>query len=638
MNFMKKIIVYILFLVNLIPVISYAETISWKVVNRFPLFKNDDDFKKIEDILKDSKTTSSEFLSVNLQSNKALRDLLPIENTAWDRKAEKYDNSILFKQSHEVEFVIQEGSKSGECLWNINKVEQKKLCNEPVYADINEKEPINVYIQSDNGSYTLNDKDGVQTKLIVALGDSFASGEGNPDYPTIFKDTPISDNWYLRKNIDVIDKSAEWWDRTCHRSLLSWQSLYALRDSVGDNDKHKVVQFASFACSGAEIYDGFFNPQKDPPGGKYTNHNTVLDSQHNAMMNLLCTGRVTTSKKTFRSGYEKTFQAGQIQGHGDNIQKRILGPAGQPYFGEIKNYAKCEGGTRKIDQVLLSFGGNDVGFSGVVTWGIGVHDPNNNAGGILKGFRKAGIHFVNSLVLNPISPTKAKKSFTQLNFLFKDLYDSFKEFNVDSSMVTALIYPDPLPKDDYSGCQLRSRQGNIPLSLIKNRTGGKWKFGLNEQDANSIRRDFILPFRIKLQDTITKITMKGGHSWEFLDANLAFNQGKDSHTLCSISKSCNLKGCDSGNKLTWVNNLGILNIDTSSYIPRISSFNEFYAYDSSRSRGLRLASDVFLTQSIVKNNKLNDDWVNGIAHPTANMHAVLADKLFELQKSMSKEL
>ena len=367
-------------------------------------------------------------------------------------------------------------------------------------------------------------------------------------------------------------------------------------------------------------------------------HNTVLDSQHNAMMNLLCTGRVTTSKKTFRSGYEKTFQAGQIQGHGDNIQKRILGPAGQPYFGEIKNYAKCEGGTRKIDQVLLSFGGNDVGFSGVVTWGIGVHDPNNNAGGILKGFRKAGIHFVNSLVLNPISPTKAKKSFTQLNFLFKDLYDSFKEFNVDSSMVTALIYPDPLPKDDYSGCQLRSRQGNIPLSLIKNRTGGKWKFGLNEQDANSIRRDFILPFRIKLQDTITKITMKGGHSWEFLDANLAFNQGKDSHTLCSISKSCNLKGCDSGNKLTWVNNLGILNIDTSSYIPRISSFNEFYAYDSSRSRGLRLASDVFLTQSIVKNNKLNDDWVNGIAHPTANMHAVLADKLFELQKSMSKEL
>ena len=45
MIIMKKIIVYILFLFNLIPVISFAETISWKVVNRFPLFKNDDDFK-----------------------------------------------------------------------------------------------------------------------------------------------------------------------------------------------------------------------------------------------------------------------------------------------------------------------------------------------------------------------------------------------------------------------------------------------------------------------------------------------------------------------------------------------------------------------------------------------------------------
>ena len=177
--------------------------------------------------------------------------------------------------------------------------------------------------------------------------------------------------------------------------------------------------------------------------------------------------------------------------------------------------------------------------------------------------------------------------------------------------------------------------------MIKNKTGGRWKFGLNKQDANSIRKDFISPFRNKLQNGITKVTMEGGNSWEFLDANLAFNQGKDSHTLCSINKSCNLKGCDGGNKLTWVNSLGILNIDTSSYIPRISSFNEFYAYDTSRSRGLRLASDVFLTQSIVtinnSDNKLDNDWVNGIAHPTANMHAVLADNLFELLKSKSKE-
>ena len=103
---------------------------------------------------------------------------------------------------------------------------------------------------------TLLDEKGIEAKLIVGLGDSFASGEGNPDYPTVFYDKKsVNDEWFMSENIDVVDKSVEWWDRTCHRSLLSWQSLYALRESMVDN--HRVIKFASFACSGAEIYDGF---------------------------------------------------------------------------------------------------------------------------------------------------------------------------------------------------------------------------------------------------------------------------------------------------------------------------------------------------------------------------------------------
>ena len=58
-------------------------------------------------------------------------------------------------------------------------------------------------------------------------------------------------------------KGAEWWDTACHRSLLSWQSLYAMKKAV--MNLGQVVRFASFACSGAEVYDGFFRAQLSPP-------------------------------------------------------------------------------------------------------------------------------------------------------------------------------------------------------------------------------------------------------------------------------------------------------------------------------------------------------------------------------------
>jgi hypothetical protein len=42
--------------------------------------------------------------------------------------------------------------------------------------------------------------------------------------------------------------------------FLSWPTIAALHEAL--NNKHSVVQFASFACSGAEAYDGLITPQK----------------------------------------------------------------------------------------------------------------------------------------------------------------------------------------------------------------------------------------------------------------------------------------------------------------------------------------------------------------------------------------
>ena len=107
--------------------------------------------------------------------------------------------------------------------------------------------------------------------LVVAIGDSFASGEGNPDYPAEFRrfSRQPPNDWATEPNypvhsLDVV--SARWLDPDCHRSLLSWPALYALRKAL--TQPNTVVQFASLACSGAEVLDGFLLPQRSPPRGR----------------------------------------------------------------------------------------------------------------------------------------------------------------------------------------------------------------------------------------------------------------------------------------------------------------------------------------------------------------------------------
>ena len=78
----------------------------------------------------------------------------------------------------------------------------------------------------------------IRDHLIVSIGDSQASGEGNPDRP-----------------IDG-DLPAEWIDRRCHRSATAGHAQTALQ--LERDDPHSSVTFLSFACSGATINREYF--------------------------------------------------------------------------------------------------------------------------------------------------------------------------------------------------------------------------------------------------------------------------------------------------------------------------------------------------------------------------------------------
>jgi hypothetical protein len=77
--------------------------------------------------------------------------------------------------------------------------------------------------------------------LIVSLGDSFASGQGNPD---------------IRKDGST---PAKWVDEICARSSKAGPAQAAIE--IEDADKHTSVTFLSYACTGAEIQDGILADQ-----------------------------------------------------------------------------------------------------------------------------------------------------------------------------------------------------------------------------------------------------------------------------------------------------------------------------------------------------------------------------------------
>jgi lysophospholipase L1-like esterase len=126
----------------------------------------------------------------------------------------------------------------------------------------------------------------VRDLLIAGLGDSIASGDGNPDRPIALAD----DGFCFRRfatggraeyfrpsrvgfsgdracdgdiggggGAEWARLSAHWMNGACHRSLYGYQLRAALALAV--ENPHIAVTFLPLACTGATIADGLFNGQ-----------------------------------------------------------------------------------------------------------------------------------------------------------------------------------------------------------------------------------------------------------------------------------------------------------------------------------------------------------------------------------------
>jgi len=124
----------------------------------------------------------------------------------------------------------------------------------------------------------------VRDIFIAGLGDSIASGEGNPDRPIALSDEGFCFRSYLGsagaqyyrpsragykggracEAPDTLQawqrQSALWFNSACHRSLYSYQTRTALALAV--QYPHIAVTYLPLACTGATIPDGLIGGQR----------------------------------------------------------------------------------------------------------------------------------------------------------------------------------------------------------------------------------------------------------------------------------------------------------------------------------------------------------------------------------------
>jgi lysophospholipase L1-like esterase len=331
--------------------------ISWEVRNRFRLFREERDFLLHTDSGRGRSVLASE-QALELQSdgrgwarntvNRLCIDLTGrvSEPCTRDNVKESYltpaDHPVTVRLSGEVPV-------GATCAWSFDDGDGPQQstfdCAEPINLRVRYGRQTVATVDVSSGPETpqrISTEIAVRDIFIAGLGDSVASGEGNPDRPVALSDEGFCFRSYLGtagaqyyrpsragykggRACEAPDflpvwqrQAALWFNSACHRSLYSYQTRTALALAV--QYPHIAVTYLPLACTGATIADGLFGSQR---------------------------ARECPASKS----------AATCQG-GVNAQLTELRAA--------VTAAKKRQPDRNLDLVLLSVGANDINFSGLV--------------------------------------------------------------------------------------------------------------------------------------------------------------------------------------------------------------------------------------------------------------------------------
>ena len=335
---------------------------------------------------------------------------------SWGSAREDY----VLPEAHTVDLWLSHevlaGLPAGDCIWTwtprragMAGETRKQACNAklvirrlPYSLDHNASGAV-VKVRLPDGREFTDPDVSVQDLFIVALGDSFMSGEGNPDRPVTFSasremvyDPTNSDTRDVAANAsrsiqrafetasaptdfnpkalpkrfmedeqkDLIyrpnsnefeaafDKAgAQWLSVDCHRSQYGYPFRVGLELAL--ENPHRSVTLASFACSGAEIVHGLF-AEMDAREKFNEPHGAKVVSQFDQLSDLICRGGA--AGRTASASYTlPVYSSGSTSISEQTFTKRWCPPSSRK---------------RPIDLVLMSAGGNDVGFSALAMYAI----------------------------------------------------------------------------------------------------------------------------------------------------------------------------------------------------------------------------------------------------------------------------
>ncbi|MCJ9734561.1 hypothetical protein MOV75_30890, partial [Bradyrhizobium sp. PRIMUS42] len=267
--------------------------ISWEVRNRFRLFREERDFLLHVENARNRNILAAE-QSLELQSegrgwarnmvNRLCIDLQGRVNQPCTRDNTK--ENYLTPIDHPVTVRLVGAVPVGAtCAWSFDDGDGPQQstfdCAEPINLRVRYGKQTVATVDVSSGS---DPTQRVQTEIqvrdifVAGLGDSIASGEGNPDRPLALSDEGFCFRSYLGtagaqyyrpsrhgfkggRACEAPDTlanwqrySALWFNAPCHRSLYSYQTRTALALAV--RYTHIAVTYLPLACTGASIGDG----------------------------------------------------------------------------------------------------------------------------------------------------------------------------------------------------------------------------------------------------------------------------------------------------------------------------------------------------------------------------------------------
>ena len=282
---------------------SDAPRIEWEVKNRFRLFRSERDFQRhVAAYRADGVLAAEQRLERDTGGRGWARTMVGSlcvdaagnlgETCTRDGVAENY----LAPDDHRIGAVLANAPADATCAWSFDDGERPPQqitlpCEEEASARVRYGRTTRAQVdiaRSDGASDRATADILVRDLLIAGLGDSIASGDGNPDRAISLTDDGFCFRRFLgggrseyfrpgragyrgvkacgngpegaRIDTDWAQHGARWLNAACHRSLYGYQMRTALALAI--ENAHGAVTFIPLACTGATIEDGLLERQR----------------------------------------------------------------------------------------------------------------------------------------------------------------------------------------------------------------------------------------------------------------------------------------------------------------------------------------------------------------------------------------